>query len=164
MGKEVHCTKCDKQFPSRKSLLGHMPTHPDRNLLGINPILDQPNQRPRSTETKQELDTAGFLLMLSSGKRRKKNERDRTRFDGSNRFIRRRTGSEGNGIHECCICGRVFETGQALGGHKRCHWRGEEKVNRVRDGPVLDLNEPAPVSDEDLEAVHDMRGSIVFGY
>ncbi|KAG5607171.1 hypothetical protein H5410_028663 [Solanum commersonii] len=25
-------------------------------------------------------------------------------------------------IHECSICHRVFSTGQALGGHKRCHW------------------------------------------
>ncbi|XP_060169157.1 zinc finger protein ZAT4-like [Lycium barbarum] len=25
-------------------------------------------------------------------------------------------------VHECSICHRVFSTGQALGGHKRCHW------------------------------------------
>lgn len=24
--------------------------------------------------------------------------------------------------HECSICHRVFASGQALGGHKRCHW------------------------------------------
>lgn len=28
--------------------------------------------------------------------------------------------------HECSICHRVFVTGQALGGHKRCHWTGEK--------------------------------------
>ncbi|KAH7434034.1 hypothetical protein KP509_07G098000 [Ceratopteris richardii] len=27
-------------------------------------------------------------------------------------------------IHQCGICSRVFSTGQALGGHKRCHWGG----------------------------------------
>ncbi|KAJ7529601.1 hypothetical protein O6H91_15G057800 [Diphasiastrum complanatum] len=26
--------------------------------------------------------------------------------------------------HECSICHRVFPSGQALGGHKRCHWGG----------------------------------------
>ncbi|KAH9571322.1 hypothetical protein CY35_02G088700 [Sphagnum magellanicum] len=26
--------------------------------------------------------------------------------------------------HECSICHRVFNSGQALGGHKRCHWGG----------------------------------------
>ncbi|XP_038682986.1 zinc finger protein ZAT1-like [Tripterygium wilfordii] len=25
-------------------------------------------------------------------------------------------------LHECSICYRVFSSGQALGGHKRCHW------------------------------------------
>ncbi|CAN1145998.1 Zinc finger protein ZAT3 [Linum perenne] len=25
-------------------------------------------------------------------------------------------------VHECSICHRVFSSGQALGGHKRCHW------------------------------------------
>ncbi|KAF8050624.1 hypothetical protein N665_1922s0010, partial [Sinapis alba] len=27
-------------------------------------------------------------------------------------------------IHECSICRKVFSTGQALGGHKRCHYEG----------------------------------------
>jgi hypothetical protein len=26
--------------------------------------------------------------------------------------------------HECSICHRIFNSGQALGGHKRCHWGG----------------------------------------
>ncbi|XP_075671923.1 uncharacterized protein LOC142641387 [Castanea sativa] len=26
--------------------------------------------------------------------------------------------------HQCKICDRIFPTGQALGGHKRCHWNG----------------------------------------
>ncbi|KAM7275986.1 hypothetical protein ACFE04_017852 [Oxalis oulophora] len=25
-------------------------------------------------------------------------------------------------VHQCSICNRVFSSGQALGGHKRCHW------------------------------------------
>lgn len=25
-------------------------------------------------------------------------------------------------VHECSICHRIFPSGQALGGHKRCHW------------------------------------------
>ncbi|GJV75266.1 ribonuclease H-like domain-containing protein [Tanacetum coccineum] len=27
-------------------------------------------------------------------------------------------------VHQCKICDKVFPTGQALGGHKRCHWTG----------------------------------------
>ncbi|KAI5076814.1 hypothetical protein GOP47_0008879 [Adiantum capillus-veneris] len=32
--------------------------------------------------------------------------------------------SQQSKIHQCSICNRVFSTGQALGGHKRCHWGG----------------------------------------
>lgn len=30
--------------------------------------------------------------------------------------------------HICTICSKIFPTGQALGGHKRCHWKGAEKT------------------------------------
>ncbi|XP_010536792.1 PREDICTED: zinc finger protein ZAT9 [Tarenaya hassleriana] len=70
------------------------------------------------------------------------------------------TSVSSNGDHQCNICQKRFPTGQALGGHKRCHWVGpaaeaagsstsqatdqtqEAKVQR----PVLsiDLNEPPP--------------------
>ncbi|KAJ8900317.1 hypothetical protein K2173_024957 [Erythroxylum novogranatense] len=69
--------------------------------------------------------------------------------------------------HECSICHRVFSSGQALGGHKRCHWitsnspdvssfpkfhQFQEQVQhkpKVITNPetldlTLDLNLPAP--------------------
>ncbi|XP_043815437.1 zinc finger protein ZAT3 isoform X2 [Manihot esculenta] len=61
--------------------------------------------------------------------------------------------------HKCSICLRVFSSGQALGGHKRCHWeKGEETLSSsMNQGGVLatkeeasglDLNLPAPLEDE----------------
>ncbi|EOX97446.1 hypothetical protein QUC31_015683 [Theobroma cacao] len=55
--------------------------------------------------------------------------------------------------HKCSICLRVFPTGQALGGHKRCHWeKGDEtspnqglNLLAAREDCGLDLNLPAPV-------------------
>ncbi|KAF0888904.1 hypothetical protein E2562_020130 [Oryza meyeriana var. granulata] len=32
--------------------------------------------------------------------------------------------SSGGRAHECNVCGKAFPTGQALGGHKRCHYDG----------------------------------------
>ena len=43
--------------------------------------------------------------------------------------------------HKCSICLKVFSSGQALGGHKRCHWEKGEGLSG------LDLNFPAPVED-----------------
>ncbi|XP_008807419.3 zinc finger protein ZAT6-like [Phoenix dactylifera] len=49
--------------------------------------------------------------------------------------------SEGGRAHRCSVCFRSFATGQALGGHKRCHyWEGCSSSGvAVRD---FDLNLP----------------------
>lgn len=72
--------------------------------------------------------------------------------------------------HECSICHRVFTSGQALGGHKRCHWTGEKPADtasvassnkhpssqlsgggqtKKAKEDVIDLNLPAPVDEEE---------------
>ncbi|XP_042517060.1 zinc finger protein ZAT10-like [Macadamia integrifolia] len=51
--------------------------------------------------------------------------------------------------HECSVCHKTFPTGQALGGHKRCHYSGP--TTSSSDGPAsssqsqrgFDLNLPA---------------------
>lgn len=63
-------------------------------------------------------------------------------------------------IHECPVCYRVFASGQALGGHKRSHGIGPAFGSsntapvkpKVKSGePLIDLNLPAPVDDEDVD-------------
>ncbi|KAK9044249.1 hypothetical protein V6N11_072564 [Hibiscus sabdariffa] len=40
------------------------------------------------------------------------------------------SGTNGGGrLHECSICHKSFPTGQALGGHKRCHYEGGNNNN-----------------------------------
>lgn len=56
------------------------------------------------------------------------------------------------GAHRCSICMKVFSSGQALGGHKRCHWeRGEDQGSHGGKGFGLDLNLPpvaVPLDDD----------------
>ncbi|KAJ6321004.1 hypothetical protein OIU78_016241 [Salix suchowensis] len=51
---------------------------------------------------------------------------DQTNFSTTTSVITAaKTVSNGSGkTHECSICHRSFATGQALGGHKRCHYEG----------------------------------------
>jgi len=52
--------------------------------------------------------------------------------------------SGGDG-HKCSICMRVFSTGQALGGHKRCHWENQKGDNLLllhSPKSSIDLNSP----------------------
>ncbi|KAJ1266052.1 hypothetical protein BS78_08G121400 [Paspalum vaginatum] len=53
-----------------------------------------------------------------------------------------------HGQHECNVCGKAFPTGQALGGHKRCHYDGT--IGSAAAPPrgrsaVLPAPAPAPV-------------------
>lgn len=63
-----------------------------------------------------------------------------------------------NQQHKCSICLKIFSSGQALGGHKRCHLEKEDDViptaTATATASVLsqafrfDLNSPAPMLDD----------------
>ncbi|XP_047948989.1 zinc finger protein ZAT3-like [Salvia hispanica] len=49
--------------------------------------------------------------------------------------------------HKCGVCFRVFSSGQALGGHMRCHWdKAEEPSSMLRE---FNLNLAPPIQDDD---------------
>ncbi|KAF0922003.1 hypothetical protein E2562_020684 [Oryza meyeriana var. granulata] len=63
-------------------------------------------------------------------------------------------GGCGNKVHECSVCKKTFPTGQALGGHKRCHYEGpigsssSSAANAATvAGRGFDLNLPAALPD-----------------
>ncbi|KAF5952925.1 hypothetical protein HYC85_010869 [Camellia sinensis] len=82
-------------------------------------------------------------------------------------------------VHECSICHRVFSSGQALGGHKRCHWLTSnspetsslvrfDQHNQIQQGPkfsksdTLDLNLPALATDDLAGIRRDPRNPLSF--
>jgi hypothetical protein len=78
-----------------------------------------------------------------------------------------RRAENGPAVHECPFCFRVFESGQALGGHKRAHmlsgapaprppspWTAAAKCDD--SSMSIDLNVPAATDDDfELSAVYD---------
>ncbi|CAK9182846.1 unnamed protein product [Ilex paraguariensis] len=90
------------------------------------------------------------------------------------------TTTSGSGrIHECSICHKCFPTGQALGGHKRCHYEGgvaanggansaattSEGVGSTNSHRGFDLNMPAlpefwtGFGDDEVESPHPTKKS-----
>lgn len=91
--------------------------------------------------------------------------------------------NSGGRTHECSICHKCFPTGQALGGHKRCHYEGgaaganagvssgvtsSEGVGSTNSHRGFDLNLPAlpefwrGFGDQEVESPHPAKKSRLF--
>ncbi|GAB4838659.1 hypothetical protein Ancab_028203 [Ancistrocladus abbreviatus] len=111
------CSSCKKTFGSHQALGGHRASH--KNVKGCFAIT-----RNEGVVVEEE-DGGGEVVKEADG-----------------------GGEEKTMVvlgHKCSICLRVFSSGQALGGHKRCHW---ERSEETKDGSAdLDLNLPAQLED-----------------
>lgn len=88
------CSVCDKAFASYQALGGHKASH--RKLSAGSAVVSGGGADEQST-TSTSITTAAATTVSGGGSGR---------------------------THECSICHKCFPTGQALGGHKRCHYEG----------------------------------------
>ncbi|KAM4089573.1 hypothetical protein ACB094_07G163300 [Castanea mollissima] len=121
------CSSCKKVFGSHQALGGHRASH--KNVKGCFAITRS------SASDGDEFDNVQDQSVVGHGD----NERDDIGAALEEEKMLMVLGG-----HKCSICLRVFSSGQALGGHKRCHWeKGDEGVTTCG----LDLNMPAPMED-----------------
>ncbi|KAJ0959770.1 hypothetical protein J5N97_000537 [Dioscorea zingiberensis] len=145
------CSECGRKFWSWKALFGHMRCHPERHWRGIQPPPDF--QRAGSPPNSA---VALMIVMLMMW------------MEENNKMVMAVESG-----HQCSICWRVFSSGQALGGHKRCHWeKGEEAsvvmtqlgINNNTNSGGLDLNlpaaaaAPAPATEDDQSSSYTSPG------
>ncbi|XP_009594478.1 zinc finger protein ZAT4-like [Nicotiana tomentosiformis] len=135
------CKACKKVFNSHQALGGHRASH--KKVKGC--YAAKQDQLDDSLIDDQDMNITHDEFTLQASKSMRKSK-----------------------IHECSICHRVFSTGQALGGHKRCHWITSNspdsskynfhshmeqinlRSNLRKSGDALDLNIP---SHEDMSRV-----------
>ncbi|KAG2327195.1 hypothetical protein Bca4012_036185 [Brassica carinata] len=126
--RDFRCTVCGKSFTSYQALGGHKTSHrkPPANNANV----------PSSQEPSNNHSHSSGGTVLISGN-----------VTASNGV------SQSGKIHTCSICFKSFSSGQALGGHKRCHYDGGNNGNGSSSNSV------EVIGGSDVSDVDDERSS-----
>ncbi|KFK27201.1 hypothetical protein AALP_AA8G348500 [Arabis alpina] len=132
--REKHvCVTCNKSFTSYQALGGHRASHNKVKIL-------ENHQAARANVEALLLGTEATTIGLASAQ-------------GSNTSL----SSSNNGDHICNICHKSFPTGQALGGHKRCHWSGPVPTDAATAVPTASTAAPTASSSQVTETVQEVK-------
>ncbi|KAI3449087.1 hypothetical protein Pfo_005752 [Paulownia fortunei] len=164
------CKACKKVFNSHQALGGHRASH--KKVKGC--CAAKQEQPDETSLADDDVITHKEFLIPSKSTSSFQFEQDPTMVGATKRKSK---------VHECSICHRVFASGQALGGHKRCHWitstspdtsslakfHFQDKIEPIQPCPKpktgqpdnLDLNFPTWANDMSLIR-HDPRNPLSF--
>ena len=152
---KFECTTCNKIFHSYQALGGHRASH--KKIKGCFATRNEGSENSIEFEADRE-EIKHVKNSDNNNEYLAEHEVGTTGFE--NEAVADTESKKSKG-HECPICLKVFQSGQALGGHKRSHLSGgsessrncqsqtvvlQETVPEIRD--FLDLNLPAAAEDE----------------
>ncbi|OEL30895.1 Zinc finger protein AZF2 [Dichanthelium oligosanthes] len=119
---EHRCSICGKAFPSHQALGGHKSSHRTSRAPAAPTQVAAAAQEPAPATPAPSASPAASSSTSCGGSR----------------------------VHECSVCKKTFPTGQALGGHKRCHYEGGSGATNIASTSTgtgfsrgFDLNIPA---------------------
>ncbi|CAN1267080.1 Zinc finger protein ZAT9 [Linum perenne] len=130
-GGRFRCEKCNRGFRSYQALGGHRASHSSRPR-----IEDDDDEDYRIVD---EEDDGGEIRVAPPP------------VEAAEGIVRRR-------VFRCSICDKEFDSGQALGGHKKVHFGsgGGYETSKKRRLLSIDLNSPAPGGDDDREVISEV--------
>lgn len=143
---KFRCEICNRVFASSQALGSHRTSHTNKKIkMNFSPT--ENNNNNHEVESKQQQQQ--FIKSNNNGVIKNAEKK----------------------VHECPFCGKVFGSGQALGGHKRSHLMsssttttntttpsssskpGDSLVDsnsaKIQEALMIDLNLPAPMEEEE---------------
>ncbi|KAK9281516.1 hypothetical protein L1049_004419 [Liquidambar formosana] len=105
MPERCKCSTCNKSFPTHQALGGHRSSH--SKVKKRRHTMDDESAYASAAEDEEHHANYPTALV---------DETEECEEAAASSRVVVRTG------HQCRICNKNFPTGQALGGHKRCHW------------------------------------------
>ncbi|XP_061346139.1 zinc finger protein ZAT9-like [Gastrolobium bilobum] len=160
------CKACKKVFNSHQALGGHRASH--KKVKGCFAARLDNNLDDSLATTEDDVITHEEFFPTKSNSTQL--QFDHHHHGSNNNPTLASSSKKKSKVHECSICHRSFSSGQALGGHKRCHWitsnapetstlaRFQQFQDHMDQIPKfdsssepldlkLDLNLPAPTND-----------------
>ncbi|GMJ08046.1 zinc-finger protein 1 [Hibiscus trionum] len=138
------CKVCNKGFPTYQALGGHKSSHP-KLVVGA-------DEQPTTTTPDEDNFSAAAGAVLATT----------TTTNSPPPMVN----NQGGKTHTCSICYKTFSSGQALGGHKRCHYDagtgscinnssgGDGVKSSTQSQRDFDLNLPAGPEETSIDDVH----------
>lgn len=131
------CRTCNRTFTSFQALGGHRASH-------TKPKAVMPNEEQQQQSLKKSCSTSSLYLQLSN---------NRATFNNNHHH------KSSPRVHECAICGAEFASGQALGGHMRCH-RGTLPIGSSATNTTLSFLSPLSnimAMEENIDIHHESK-------
>lgn len=141
------CSTCNKCFSSHQALGGHRSSH-NKFKISIHNAIDEcinnavsgAENNPSYAQTEGEANTENNV----------NNDANATS----------KLGAAAGVVHQCSVCNKIFATGKALGGHKKCHSTAQSSLLAASDsleGSSTPTDDHQPrVLDFDLNEIPDM--------
>ncbi|XP_017245744.1 uncharacterized protein LOC108217423 [Daucus carota subsp. sativus] len=126
------CSTCDKCFSSPQALGGHRSSHYKLKVTVINGTDSVPDKHPIQISSSVSAFAPPAQTLVSNEELNKshqqqplKSEECATKgnyFDEVGGSSKADPDHFSSTVYQCTMCYKEFPSGQALGGHKRCHW------------------------------------------
>ncbi|XP_076887952.1 uncharacterized protein LOC143538232 [Bidens hawaiensis] len=127
----------NNKIKKRKRMKLMMELEPTSGVIPLPPIPEPQQQQQQQpvvgSECKYKCTTCNkcFTTHQALGGHRSSHNKPKFESDHKTLILMNVSGENNNlekEVHQCKTCDKVFATGQALGGHQRCHWSGTSVV------------------------------------